>query len=297
MFVGSDCFLCDEWSHWGSGMLILCIGPDTYRAQQKARDLEATFRTKYDVSGMNVEMFPADDSVFSFLLSRGGIGLFASKRFFRGTGLLAHKKSLLETHIPRVLGGDQEASIVVSVEEEAPDAKIMAFLQAASVKVVTYAFDALRGREFVTWLMDEATRRTMQVERSFVQRIAERYEGDSWGAMQELAKLEVHGDQLSFAQQASDGDDVFAVADAWLRDRAWRSMAMESAEKLRLFPSQARSALRVRDAATQGLHPFIAKKMRSVDAFRAEVVAQRATEAVFGARSGLCSDDEAETLL
>lgn len=278
-------------------MLILCIGPDTYRAQQKARDLEASFRTKYDASGLNVEMFPADDSVFSFLQSRGGLGLFAAKRFFRGTGLLEHKKSLLETHIPRVLGGDQEASIVVSVEEEAPDAKVMTFLQTASVKVVTYVFETLRGREFATWLTDESVRRGMQAERTLIQRIAERYEGDTWGAIQELTKLEVHHDSTTLVEGAVDTGDVFAVADAWLRDRSWRGMAMEPAEKLRLFPSQARSALRVRDGAVQGLHPFVAKKLRSVDAARAELVEQRAVEVVFAARSGMCSEEEAESLL
>src|SRR5690349_2995349 len=53
-------------------MLIVCHGPDTFRALQKARELELAFKQKYDAHGLSVERLASGKDAVTEIASRAG---------------------------------------------------------------------------------------------------------------------------------------------------------------------------------------------------------------------------------
>ena len=65
-------------------MLLLCTGPDTYRAQQKAHDLERAFIEKYDKQALSVDHLDAGkDAIDEVLRKADSVSLFNPRRFLR----------------------------------------------------------------------------------------------------------------------------------------------------------------------------------------------------------------------
>jgi hypothetical protein len=71
----------------------------------------------------------------------------------------------------------------------------------------------------------------------------------------------------------------------------------ESDEAFPMLASQARSAVRVSDRATNGLHPFVAKKLSQLRVASPARRLMSAVRALIAQRSGLAQTDEPQTLL
>jgi hypothetical protein len=74
------------------------------------------------------------------------------------------------------------------------------------------------------------------------------------------------------------------------------SKELESEQILPMFISQLRSAIRVRDQAIQGLHPYVAKKLSGLKIPQLEARLRALIRAQALQRSGFAVADEVETL-
>lgn len=280
-------------------MLILCIGPDTFRAQAKARELEDAFRKKYDGVGLSVEHLSSGKAAVQEIVERGStMSLFASRRFLRTRNLVQDAPKASRQLLAQALAHDQEAFIVVSVEDEPPLAATLKEFGAA-IKIIKYEFPIQQGAVFVQWVQQIAQMLNIQA-RETVTQIATACDGDAWQAWNELMKLAANP-EADFQAEASTAKTIFNYAEDYLKQQSkWREVlgdADASAQALTVFLSQARAALRVRDGATDGLHPFLVKKMRGVPYPHLEASFATLLQAMLAQRAGYATDQEMLTIL
>lgn len=274
-------------------MMIICSGPDTYRAREKARDLVAAFRTKHDPRGLSTEVVDGSEGI-SLLLSRlAGASLFSPKKFIRADGCLAKMKIADVRSLAARLEEDKDHTILLTVEEESPNAKTLEALKIAPL--FHYPFVIQSGSAFRAWVRTQATRQG--VSEKIADDIAEYTEGDSWFAIQELQKQAANPHEIALSTTRNIGS-VFDVAEDVLAERqGWRGRleALEDDNAVSIFLGQSRAYLRVRDGWSEGIHPYAAKKLGSLRVPDAEARMMKLLRAFIGSRSSLSSGNETET--
>ena len=173
-------------------MLILCIGPDTFRALEKARELEQAFCAKFDTAGTSVERLGSGSTVVDQIIERvNTLSLFTPRRFIRVADLVKTCPKAKQPALVRALLQDPENAIVVSVEAEVPNEVAMkAFAEVP--KFVRYDFPIQVGSGFSTWVVTIAEKLGVK-DKNAARQIAEVAEGDSWLAWNELLKLAAGG--------------------------------------------------------------------------------------------------------
>jgi len=278
-------------------MLILCIGPDTFRAQAKVRELEVAFKKKYDPSGSSAErVSPGKDGVDEVMERANTISLFSSHRFLRASNLIGECPKNKQAALAKALARDSDHVIVVSVEDAVPNVTALKPFE-KEVKIIKYEFPEQVGVAFDRWVQDIAKVMGIQDDRA-IKMIAEETEGDSWYAMNELTKLAAGGtaDVVSSAESPTS----YMYADAYLRGQVDQYKFLQdeisSAPLLSLFLSQSRAALRVRDRATEGLHPYMVKKMSALPSQNLEEKFAHTLLALFCQRAGYAAEDEGTLL-
>jgi len=278
-------------------MLILCLGPDTFRAQEKAHELENAFKAKYDPAGSSIERLLAGKEAVEEVMKRVNTpSLFAPRRYIYAPELLANCPASMIEGLTKALSQNTEQIIVVSVESEQPETKILKKLESAT-KVVKYEFPELTGNAFFQWLKGVADCLNV-TDGAAVSKIAEAVDGDSWRAFNELMKVAAGGQ----SEIALSGRklSVFDHADHYIQNNqryGFLSDADISEQFLTPLLSQTRAALRVRDNATEGMHPFVVKKLQRMNIAQPEEAHAAALLALFMQRSGAGSEDEIVTLL
>lgn len=282
-------------------MLLLCIGPDTFRAQEKAHELEAAFKQKYDPAGSSVERIaPGKEAVDEIVQRANTTSLFSPRRFMRTTDLLKDCSKTKQAALIQALSRDSENVIVVSVESEPLSATTMkAFSGEAGPagekipKIIKYEFPEQEGTAFRNWLTELAKRIGVK-DQSAVDQIAEATDGDSWFAWNELLKLAAGGQ--TEAKRAELSPTIYLYAEQFLQNQTrWHTALMNediSSQLLTTLVSQARAALRVRDGATEDLHPYVVKKMRIIKYNNLEALFARSLVSLLAQRAGYGTEDE-----
>ncbi len=279
-------------------MLIVCSGPDTFRALQKARELENAFKQKFDKTGLCVERIASGKEAVAEIAARSGtVSLFASRRFVRTTNVLAEASKAQRAALSRVLAGDQEGFILLTLEDEPPNAAVLEELK--QVKVVRYDFPLMDQGAYVTWAREEAYKLGIKEDKT-VQEVVEGARGDSWTCFYELLKRAAYDVSSPHIGEKSEGS-IFTSADAYIRRHdVWREVleggALEK-QALAVFLSQVRTALRVRDGATEGVHPFVARKLRGQALIEADEAFAQLVEGYFMQRSGYADEKEMFSIL
>lgn len=241
-------------------MLILCIGPDTFRAQKHAELLERAFRDKYDAAGTSVERLSAGKTAVKEIESRAGaLSLFDPKRFLRTRNLLGEIGKKEIPSLSSALAKNTDGVIVVSIEEEVPKADLLKQVE-ERVKIIKYAFPQQTGAAFQKWLLEEA--KTAGVSDEAVRQIAQRFDGDSWRAWNELMKIAAGG---GLSDKESEVASVFQLIEGILKNEnnkfQFLSSNDSSKELAAILPSQAITAMRIKDGYTDGVHPFQKQKL------------------------------------
>ncbi len=279
-------------------MLIICSGPDTYHARKKARDLVAAFREKYDPQGYSTDILHTVD-VDDVLNRLGSPSLFAQKRFIRCDGLLASAKIADVRKLAKRLASDNEQTIVLSVEDEPLSSKTEKEFE--GLKIVSYAHPFLHGRAFEDVVIALATQRGVAGERA--KRLSALIDGDMWLVDQELQKYAANPDYQFQPMNSDTSSTVFELADTYLRGfPGWRAR-LDSSDELdgivSVFPGQTRSFARVLTGDSDGLPPFIVKKLQQLRSTRkipVQTVLQT-TAVLFAARTGLATGKESLQIL
>lgn len=194
-------------------MLILCCGPDTYRATQRAHELEDAFRTKHDPSGTSIERFDSGKGAVDEVIERSlTVSLFSPMRFIRADGLIEFCPKAKAKVLANALGKDSERVIVVSIEREKP--AIIDLKPFADVpKLIVSEYPLLRGKAFEEWV-NQAGSLVGVSDQDALAKLARACDGDAWLASNELLKLAVGGVSEVVLEQ---GANFYQKADEFLR--------------------------------------------------------------------------------
>lgn len=273
-------------------MLIICSGPDTWSARKKAKELLRAFRDKHDPQGFSISVMPEPD-LASLLQQFGAPSLFSAKRFIRCDGLLEKIKVADSRLLAKRLIEDQDMTIVLTVEAEAIAAKTLEALKDAHV--VTYAFPQSEGKAFQDWCVRYAAQHGVPEARA---REVALLAVDTWNAAQ-MIEMCAANPQAEIVPAFSQEAGIFEVVEAFLRQKPWRDLAhdVEPDAFLATAISQVRSAIRVQDGVTQGLHPFVVKKLSGLRTPDIRLLLQRLIRIHVLQRSGYAVSDELTTLL
>ncbi len=275
-------------------MLIICSGPDTWHAQKKAQSLVEAFHTKHDPQGFSTETLASVD-LKSLLNQLAAPSLFVKKRMIRCDGLFYKMKIADVRTLAKRLENDADQTVLLVLEEEPPTAKILGeFLK---IKLVHYEYPVLRGIAFRMWCTKRASE--LGVRASTAVEIARRMDGDIWRAEQEFEKFSANP-QAPMISGETDKGSVFDLADAFLTDRVgWRSLLASTHESqaISVFVSQARSAVRVMDGETTGIHPYVVKKLRQSRITSPLRKFMRTLCVLVASRQGFVDPKEGQTIL
>jgi len=274
-------------------MLIVCSGPDTYSARQKARELQQAFRDKFDPAGYSTEV--VEPELAAILNRLSAPSFFSSKRFLRVDGLLDELKiAELRTLVAR-LAADNDQTVLVTIENASPNEKVLA--ECKKAPFFHYPYPLLSGNSFLTWCTKQAER--IGATAKDAQEVARQCEGDAWLAVQELSKRAAN--PLSPIVPIGGEDvSVFEAVDSCVLGRSnWRAVADQAdADQFMItLTSQSRSVIRIHDGETTGIHPFIVKKFSRADIGVGSQMFVRAARSIAATRSGLAQSSEADSLL
>ncbi|MCI0479449.1 hypothetical protein L0Y59_02805 [Candidatus Uhrbacteria bacterium] len=275
-------------------MIIVCSGPDTFRARERMRALVDAFRAKHDAEGFSMETVDGSAGLPLLLGRLGSASLFSRKKLVRADGCLEALKIADIRTLAAKLKSDADATILCTVEESPPNAKTLDALKDAPVH--HYPFPTLTGLAFKTWVRERAGQQGLG--HRIADEIAECSNGDSWLAVNELQKRAASG-TVSDVKITTDSSP-YAIADLYIgHGDAWRTPLAQAGTDVpvTLILAQARSCVRVKDDATEGLHPYVVKKMRSVK--NSDIMGKfvRSLRALALGRSGYASNDEWKDVL
>lgn len=280
-------------------MLILCVGPDTFRAQERVRELTAHFVQKYDTEQISVERLDASGAtlVDQLIERMHTSSLFTPRRFLKTQNLLAECPKGKQAVLQSALARSTDETIVVNREDEVPSEALLR-ATIGDRKMTRYDFPLLIGEAFVTFVI-QLGRRLGHEDPLMLRKIAERTPGDSWAAWNEVSKCAAGG---TLDVMREEVESLYDLADAFLQARPeWRtgfSQVAQTHQAMQAFLGQIRALLRVRDGATQTLPSFIVRKLQSwrLDA-RTEERFARIILYYFLQRSGYGNEEEATLVL
>ena len=277
-------------------MLIFIYGDDTFRVQERVRQMREAFVEKFDKSGMNLDVFPAEGKtkieVGQVLQSVCSFPFLGEKRMVIIQDLIgAVKKGDLSIWEDGLLRAP-ESSIVILSETADPKSLEKKPLYKALKKhseVHFYPFEELKGQALVKWVHARVRQHGGDIDINALRILVERVGADLWQMNSEIEKLVsfagnnvVTQDMVEDMVCASFEGQIFTLVDAiskrrpqealkLLREERWSGandfylMSM-LARQVRLLLG-ARSVLDDNPRATKqemadelGVHPFVASK-------------------------------------
>ena len=278
-------------------MLIVCSGPDSYRALEKARELESAYRQKYDAEGRSVERLVSGKEGLDAVLSlTAGASLFSTRRFIRCDGLLSACPKGKRDALTKALSHDPEMTIVVSIEPKLLTDKEVSELS-SKIKLVHYPFPALSVGMFHSWAKNYAGKFGFSDEKT-LSVLIDAVQGDTWRFVTEFQKILAGGESCI---DQSQEQNVFQVIESLFLQKQNRFLVLRDFDNneqiIAQIINQSRSLVLAKSGETRGLHPFVAQKFARLPVNDLPNVYRRMTQMFIWSRSGFASADEAVELL
>ncbi|MBI5654312.1 hypothetical protein HZC53_01480 [Candidatus Uhrbacteria bacterium] len=275
-------------------MLIVCSGPDTWRARKRAQELVEAFKAKHDASGFSTEALKSGD--FQAVMNQiGAPSIFSPKRFIRCDGLLEGLKIADIRKLSSRLKTDGENTILLTVEAEPPAQKTIDEFEGQGF--FHYAYPNVTGSAFqqacIAYAKDKG------VSESKARTVASRCDGDMWMAVNELSKLGAYAD-APLSESEYDQDSLFALVDDYLiKNKSWRDNFWKSGDDQvpSLLLTQTKTALRIKDGEPVKLPIFVIRKFKNSDPTKLENSFFKSLLCFISLRSGLSGTKELESIL
>jgi len=276
-------------------MLILVYGDDSFRVQEKVKELQAAFQKKFDPTGLNFATFQADAKPGEILQAVGSLPFMSQKRMVVIRDLISTTKKDGEGTWSS-LAKTPESSIVVLWETAEPKAiEKKSFFQTVKngADVHAYPFPVLDGSVLIRWMTDRVKLRGGTIAADAARELCDRVGGDLWQMDNEIAKLisyawrgsgtpPITKEMIEELVRASFEGEIFALIDAVSRKQAAQAVKLlrqerwSGASDFSIFGMLARQvriligarALLDEDprvspqrfADEMGVHPFVAQK-------------------------------------
>lgn len=275
-------------------MLIFVYGEDTFRVQEKVKQLKSAFREKFDPTGLNLAEFTADKK-----LAIGGVLGAVHASPFLGQKRMAIIRDLIDSTKKEDLDAwveglrkTPESTIVVfweSTESKVLEKKPLYQELAEFAEVHRYVFPQLQGTQLSQWVQTRVKERGGKIEATALHALVERVGGDLWQMDNEIGKLVAYADDqpISVAMidelvHTSFDGKIFQLIDAVSQRRPADAIGLLQEERwsgandhylLTMLGRQVRILLGARAildenpratsqelAGTLDIHPFVAQK-------------------------------------
>jgi DNA polymerase-3 subunit delta len=224
-------------------MLIFVYGDDTFRVQEKVKELTAAFAKKFDPAGLNLSRFGSDAESGEVLQAVGSLPFMSQRRMVVIRDLVATTKKDGETAWAS-LANAPESSIVVLWDtidiEKKPLYKVIASGAKQSL-VHKYPFPSLEGTALTKWTADRVKARGGQIAPDALRELVERVGPDLWQMDNEIAKLVAWRGQGTPPITRADIDElvranfegeIFALVDAVSRKDTAKAIRLLEQERL-----------------------------------------------------------------
>ena len=213
-------------------MIIFLYGPDSYRRQEKLKEIISDYKKKH--SGLSIQHFDLSDgsapALFrNFLKSNSlfdsfKLGVIWGGEYLEGSEEKDFRKSLKENL-------EDKKSVLILIFEKKP-IKDCAFLLKSPV--IFQEFENLSGAHFTIFIQKEADKRELKIDNESLGLLARAFSGNSWGLVTELEKFSLLSDKKITSDTVRAHMDVFNeinIFDALNKIRSSRSPA----ERLKIF--------------------------------------------------------------
>ncbi|TAL49875.1 DNA polymerase III subunit delta [Patescibacteria group bacterium] len=277
-------------------MLIFVYGDDTFRVQEKVRQLIRAFRQKHDQSGLNLSEFLGSSKKGLELGEVMGavrvLPFLGRKRMVVVRGLVdAMKKADMVAWVDGFMKTPDSTIVVFweTVESKSLEKKPLYIALKGAAEVHQYPFPFLQGTELHRWVQQRVAERGGSVDAGALRGLVERIGADLWQMDNEIGKLVAYanGQVITVAMvdelvHASFEGKIFQLIDAVSQRRPGDAIRLLQEERwsgandhylLTMLGRQVRILLGARAlldenprvskedlAKTLDIHPFVAQK-------------------------------------
>jgi DNA polymerase III delta subunit len=223
---------------WGSSMIIILTGPDSYRSHVRLEELRAAFRRKHDSAGLNtVTLSGVTAEVGDIHAAVSASGFFASKRFVAIDPYPAKSPACPWPEMQRILKPFIESPDVIVVIRREDDSSsrrgrsVPAGISMPGAKAEP--FPLLEGVDLKRWLGRELKSRQATIEPAATLLLLEALGNDTWQISRELDKLAAFaaGRPITTADvgqlvPSTEESNVFALTDALGQRQTGRAITL-----------------------------------------------------------------------
>ncbi len=168
-------------------MLILLYGPDSYRRQEKLKEIVSDYKKKH--SGLSIHNFDLADGakVLPFrdflkansLFDAFKLGIISGGEELDGAEEKEFRKSLKDNL-------ENKESVLILLFDKKPVKEYKFLLEKP---VIWQEFENLAADGFLSFIQKEADKREIKIDRESLDLLARAFSGNSWGLVTELEKL------------------------------------------------------------------------------------------------------------
>jgi len=259
-------------------MIILLYGEDTFRSQQKLKEIIKEYQTKHQ-TGLNLVYFKEDDLDFDKLKETiEAVSMFDEKKLII---LENFREQFSEYSKKNKLKDNQDIIIVIHQQGK---------LAASGFKRqvnMSEQFSPLAGADLVNWLKKEVAKNKANISQGAINKLVAYVGNDLWQMNNEINKLisykanqSINEEDIDLLVKAKMDVNIFKTIDALAQKNKKTALRLlhehlEQGENeiylLSMFVYQVRTLLKLKDlidkgtpfynlARESGLHPFVVKK-------------------------------------
>lgn len=243
-------------------MLIVCSGPESFKARQKYRELTEAFRVKHDPRSSSMESITSKDALAEVVSKLSSPTLFTSMKLLRCEYLFADATPAKIKKFNLALERDANQTVVLDYEDKPLTAKNASAI--TSTLSHFYSFEKLIGAE----LKQEISRMCSahNVSSEVAPKLIEIFNDDLWAVDTMLQMLSVADSAADVKDLSSSAtlESVYSLVDSILDGNgSWLFNAAQTDpnELLATLISQARQWLQLQANETDGVHPYVQKKL------------------------------------
>lgn len=278
-------------------MLIICSGPDSFRARRRYRELSESFRVKHDPASSSIETIEPGEQYQEVLAKLSNPTLFSSKKMLRCEYLFNKLTPAQIKKLAAAVERDAEQTVVLDYEDKSPTEKTLSAFPSSLLHL--YPYESLVGSA----LQKEVSQmcKTYGVSEKQSSNLIRYYGEDLWSIETELQILQLQdvvGADLEGSNVAEG--NLYATVDEFLENRqGWMNHAenIEVNELMNAIISQLRSWQKIQAHDAQDVHPYVQKKLAYKKINDASVELLNTYRAMMASRSSLAQQQEALQLL
>lgn len=265
-------------------MIILLYGEDTYRSQQKLKEIIKEYQTKHQ-TGLNLMHFKEENFDFSQVREKiEAVSMFDEKKLIILENIFKNKdfqENFFDYIKKNKLKGSQDIIVVLRQVGKLAGANFKRQVN------MSEEFKLLEGADLVNWIKKELTKNKATISQEAIKKLAVYLGNDLWQMNNEIDKLisykanqPIQEEDIDLLVKAKMDVNIFKTIDALAQKDKKTALKLlhehlEQGENeiylFSMFVYQMRTLLKLRDlidkgtpfynlAKKSGLHPFVVKK-------------------------------------